>query len=202
MKRAVGKISRRLGIGITDKGQKVLERRLYAPGQHGNQRRGKMSEYGLQLMEKQKLRHIFGMREKAFRNLYKRANRMPGKTADEFLTLLERRLDNVIYRSGLARTRDQAKQIVGHGHIRVNGRKMDIPSYSVRVSDVIEIREKSLNGKFFTALFAEKSPELFQPPSWIEWNGDKKTLKIVAYPSLEEAESRVDMQFVVEFYSR
>ncbi len=126
----VGKVSRRLGIGITDKGQRILEKRSYAPGQHGpNMRRRQASDYSVRLLEKQKARYMYGLLEKQFRRMYKQADRMPGATGANLFVLLERRLDNVVYRMGLANTRSQARQLVNHGHVTVNGRKTDIPSY-------------------------------------------------------------------------
>ena len=137
------KISRRLGFSILENG-KELNRRAYAPGQHG-QKRKKQTEYGLQLAEKQKVRHMYGVNEKQFHNTFNQAGKMEGIHGYNFLCLLERRLDNVVYRLGFASTRRQARQLVNHGHFLVNGVKTDIPSYRVNVGDVIEVRERSLN---------------------------------------------------------
>ena len=137
------KISRRLGISLSGTG-KELARRPYAPGQHGPNSRGKQSEYGMQLTEKQKLRHMYGMNERQFRNLFVKASKIKeGKHGVNFMILLEQRLDNVVYRLGLATTRRQARQFVNHGHILVDGKRVDIPSYRVEVGQVISVREKS-----------------------------------------------------------
>ena len=139
------KQSRRLGFSLTGTG-KELARRNYVPGQHGPNNRSKLSEYGLQLTEKQKLRFSYGLSERQFRNLFVKASKIKeGKHGVNFMILLEQRLDNVVYRLGLATTRRQARQLVNHGHITVNGKKVDIPSYRVNIGDVIEVREKSLN---------------------------------------------------------
>ena len=139
------KLSRRLGISLSGTG-KELARRPFPPGQHGPNSRGKKSEYGLQLTEKQKLRHMYGMNERQFRNLFVRASKIKeGKHGVNFMILLERRLDNVVYRLGLASTRRQARQLVNHGHVTVDGKRVDIASYEVEVGQVIGIREKSKN---------------------------------------------------------
>ena len=128
----IAKISRRLNIALTEKAQKVLNKRPFPPGQHGpSARRRQMSDYGMQLQEKQKARYMYGVLEKQFRNLYSRAQRVPGETGAALFMLLERRLDNVVYRMGLATTRQQARQLVAHGHVTVNGRKTNIPSFTV-----------------------------------------------------------------------
>ena len=137
------KVSRRLGFSLSGTG-KELSRRPYAPGQHGQDRRGSLSEYGLQLREKQKLRMTYGLTERQFSNLFKRAGKIrEGKHGDNFMILLERRLDNVVYRLGLASTRRQARQLVNHGHITVDGKRVDIPSYEVEPGQVISLRERS-----------------------------------------------------------
>ncbi|MCY7704764.1 30S ribosomal protein S4, partial [Bacillus safensis] len=138
------KISRRLGISLSGTG-KELEKRPYAPGPHGPGQRKKLSEYGLQLQEKQKLRHMYGVNERQFRTLYDKAAKLPGKQGENFMILLETRLDNLVYRLGLARTRRQARQLVNHGHILVDGSRVDIPSFSVKPGQTIALREKSQN---------------------------------------------------------
>src|SRR5690606_12408481 len=137
-------LSRRLGISLSGTG-KELEKRPYAPGQHGPNQRKKLSEYGLQLQEKQKLRHMYGVNERQFRTTFNHASKMQGIVGENFMILLESRLDNLVYRLGLGRTRRAARQLVNHGHITVNGRKVDIPSYRCSVGDVISVREKSRN---------------------------------------------------------
>ena len=138
------KFSRRLGISLSGTG-KELEKRPYAPGQHGPNQRKKLSEYGLQLQEKQKLRLMYGVTERQFRNLFDKAGKMTGKHGENFMILLETRLDNVVYRMGLARTRRAARQLVNHGHVLVDGKRVDIPSYSVKPGQEISLREKSRN---------------------------------------------------------
>ena len=139
------KRSRRLGISLSGTG-KELARRSYAPGQHGPNQRGRLSEYGTQLHEKQKLRWMFGLNERQFRTLFARAGKIrEGQHGTNFMILLERRLDNVVYRLGLATTREQARQLVNHGHITVDGKRVDIPSYEVKVGQTISLKEKSKN---------------------------------------------------------
>src|SRR6185295_3289358 len=136
------KLSRRLGISLSGTG-KELEKRPYAPGQHGPNQRKKLSEYGLQLQEKQKLRYMYGLNERQFRNLFNKAGKMKGIHGENFMILLESRLDNLVYRLGLARTRKQARQLVNHGHVLVDGRRVDIPSYTVTPGQTIGLRERS-----------------------------------------------------------
>ena len=138
------KLSRRLGISLSGTG-KELEKRPYAPGPHGPNQRKKLSEYGLQLQEKQKLRHMYGVTERQFRNLFDKAGKLAGIHGENFMVLLESRLDNVVYRLGLARTRRAARQLVNHGHILVDGSRVDIPSYRVTPGQTISLREKSRN---------------------------------------------------------
>ncbi len=135
------KISRRLGISLSGTG-KELQKRPYPPGQHGPGQRRKLSEYGLQLQEKQKLRHMYGVNERQFRKTFEEAGKMPGKHGENFMILLESRLDNLVYRLGLARTRRQARQLVTHGHILVDGSRVNIPSYRVKPGQTIAVREK------------------------------------------------------------
>ncbi|TXK92160.1 30S ribosomal protein S4, partial [Parageobacillus sp. SY1] len=138
------KISRRLGISLSGTG-KELQKRPYPPGQHGPSQRRKLSEYGLQLQEKQKLRHMYGVNERQFRKTFEEAGKMPGKHGENFMILLESRLDNLVYRLGFARTRRQARQLVTHGHILVDGNRVNIPSYRVKPGQTISVREKSRN---------------------------------------------------------
>src|SRR5699024_4529129 len=140
----IWKKSHRFGIVLTGTG-KELDKRPYAPGQHGANQRRKLSEYGLQLQEKQKLRFMFGLNERQFRNLFDSAGKMKGVHGENFMVLLESRLDNLVYRLGFARTRRQARQLVNHGHITVDGQRTNIPSYSVKIGQTIGLREKSKN---------------------------------------------------------
>jgi len=177
----------------------AMERRAYPPGQHG-QSRSKLTDYGIQLREKQKVKRIYGLVEKQFKLTYKRAARMKGVTGHNLLILLERRLDNVVYRLGFANSRRQARQWVRHGHILVNGRRVDIPSALVKVGDEITVKEKS-----------RKIPQLQQAmeavarrgvPSWLELDAKNFTGRVKAMPSREELTMPMQEQLIVELYSR
>ncbi|MGO3733185.1 MAG: 30S ribosomal protein S4 [Vagococcus sp.] len=192
------KISRRLGISLSGTG-KELARRPYAPGQHGpNQRRNK-SEYGMQLTEKQKLRHMYGLNERQFRNLFFRAGQIKeGKHGVNFMVLLERRLDNVVYRLGLATTRRQARQFVNHGHILVDGKRVDIPSYEVEVGQVISVREKSKD----LAFIKEAAESTMGRPAFVSFDAEKLEGSLTRLPEREELPQDIDESFVVEFYNK
>lgn len=177
-------------------GKCALERRAYAPGQHGQSRK-KMSEYGVQLRAKQSVRRIYGVLEKPFRNYFKEADRMKGITGENLLILLERRMDNVVYRLGLASSRAEARQLVRHGHFMLNGHKINIPSYLVKAGDEITVREKSRT--------SVKFKELNENPTVPEWLTSKpKDLygKVEALPNRESITIPVDEQLIVELYSR
>jgi len=198
----IAKISRRLNIALTEKAQKVLNKRPFPPGQHGpSARRRQMSDYGMQLQEKQKARYMYGVLEKQFRNLYARAQRVPGETGAALFMLLERRLDNVVYRMGLGATRQQARQLVAHGHITVNGRKTNIPSFTVRVGEKIAVRVESRKRTYFkTSLEAKEL--LHRAPEWMRVVHADLSAEIVALPRREDAEQGINEQLIVEFYSR
>lgn len=198
----VGKMSRRLGIGLTEKGRKILERRPYPPGQHGTGRRGKPSEYARQLLEKQKLRFLYRLSEKQFQRTFQRAKSLSGPTGDNFLVLLEKRLDNVVYRGGFAKTRAQARQIVAHGHITVNGRKSKTPALVVRPGDVIGIRPESAQRPYFVDLKNSGALATQLGLSWLETDADKFTITILENPTREDGEQLADLQAIIEFYSR
>ncbi len=177
---------------------KALTRKPYPPGQHGvRKRRLKTSEYGRQLMEKQKLRYTYGMLEKQFRNLFYKAEHLPGLTGENFLKLLEARLDNVVYRMGFAPTRAAARQLVNHRHIMVNGRVTNIPSYSVRPGDIVEVREKS---KTLQTVISSVSRRKHY--SWIEVDDSALRGKFIRYPEREEIPEKVEEHLIVEFYSK
>ena len=190
------KISRRLKYSITETG-KELQKRNYAPGQHG-QHRGKISEYGTQLQEKQKVRYTYGMSEKQFKKVFNAASKLKGKHGDNFLKLLESRLDNVVYRLGLASTRPQARQLVNHGHITVNGKKVDIPSYRVKPGDVIAIKENSSDHKGIEIALANK----VKRPDFINYDETKRIGTYVRYPERSELNADINESLIVEFYSR
>lgn len=191
------RVSRRLGMSLSGTG-KELARRNYAPGDHGNDRRGRLSEYGMQLREKQKLRYMYGMTERQFRNLFKRAGKIKeGTHGTNFMALLERRLDNMVYRLGLATTRRQARQLVNHGHIMVDGKRVDIPSYEVSVGQVISVREKSKN----LDIIKNAVDAVVARPSYVEFDADKLEGKLVRIPAREDMNADIDESLVVEFYN-
>jgi small subunit ribosomal protein S4 len=191
------KLSRRLGISLSGTG-KELEKRPYAPGQHGPNQRKKLSEYGLQLQEKQKLRHMYGVNERQFRNLFDRAGKMAGKHGENFMVLLESRLDNVVYRLGLARTRRQARQLVNHGHILVDGARVDIPSYRLAAGQTISVREKSRN---FDIIKEAIEVNNFVP-DFLTFDADKLEGTFTRLPERSELPAEINESLIVEFYSR
>ena len=191
------KISRRLGISLSGTG-KELEKRPYAPGQHGPNARGKKSEYGQQLTEKQKLRHMYGMTERQFKNLYNKAGKLQGLHGENFMILLETRLDNLVYRLGLARTRRAARQLVNHGHVLVDGKRVDIPSYSVKPGQTISLREKSAN----LSVVAEAIEVNNFVPEYLSFDADSKVGTFVRLPERSELSAEINEQLIVEFYSR
>lgn len=192
------KISRRLGISLSGTG-KELARRPYAPGQHGPNSRRKVSEYGSQLREKQKLRFMYGLNERQFRNLFIKAGKIrEGRHGDNFMILLERRLDNVVYRLGLATTRAQARQLVSHGHITINGKRVDIPSYQVEIGEEISLRERSRN----LTIVKEALESTVSRPSFVTFDDNKMVGSLVRLPEREELEPEVDESLVVEYYNQ
>lgn len=191
------KLSRRLGISLTGTG-KEIEKRPYAPGQHGPTQRVKLSEYGLQLQEKQKLRFMFGVNERQFRTLFNKAGKMPGKHGENFMILLETRLDNVVYRMGLARTRRAARQLVNHGHILVDGKRLDIPSYSVRPGQEIALRERSQNLDVINEALEVNN----FVPEYVTFDVEAKKGQFVRFPERSELPAEINEALIVEFYSR
>ena len=192
------RVSRRLGMSLSGTG-KELARRNYAPGDHGNDRRGRLSEYGMQLREKQKLRYMYGMTERQFRNLFKRAGKIKeGTHGTNFMILLERRLDNMVYRLGLATTRRQARQLVNHGHITVDGKRVDIPSFEVKVGQVISVRDKSKN----LDVTKNAVEAVVARPSYVEFDADKLEGKLVRLPEREDMNVDIDEALIVEFYNK
>ncbi|WP_017756132.1 30S ribosomal protein S4 [Calidifontibacillus oryziterrae] len=191
------KLSRRLGISLSGTG-KELEKRPYAPGQHGPNQRKKLSEYGLQLQEKQKLRHMYGVNERQFRNTFGEAGKMKGIHGENFMILLESRLDNLVYRCGLARTRRQARQLVNHGHIMVNGKRVDIPSYRVKPGQTISVREKSQN----LDIIKEAIEINNFVPDFLTFDAEKLEGTYTRFPERSEMPAEINEAFIVEFYSR
>ena len=194
----ITKKSRRLGVDLVGE-DKAYERRPYPPGQHGRARQ-KESEYRLQLQEKQKARHTYGVLEKQFRRYYETANEKQGRTGDILLQLLESRLDNVAYRAGFARTRRHARQLVVHGHFLVNGRKVNIPSYQVTQHDVIEVREKS---REMTPFIVARETHGERPvPAWLEVVPNAMKALVHQLPTREQIDTPVQEQLIVEYYSK
>ena len=192
------RVSRRLGMSLSGTG-KELARRNYAPGDHGNDRRGRLSEYSMQLREKQKLRYMYGMTERQFRNLFKRAGKIKeGTHGTNFMILLERRLDNMVYRLGLATTRRQARQLVNHGHITVDGKRVDIPSFEVKVGQVISVRDKSKN----LDVIKNAVEAVVARPSYVEFDADKLEGKLGRLPEREDMNADIDEALIVEFYNK
>jgi small subunit ribosomal protein S4 len=178
----------------------AFERRSYAPGQHGQRRGGKLSDYGIQLREKQKVKRIYGVFEGQFRRYYYKAERQKGITGTNLLVLLERRLDNIVYRMGFASSREQARQLVRHNHFTVDGKKVNIPSYQVKSGDVIEVREKSR--KIPVIQEAMETVVRREMPPWIEVDGDNFRGVVKAFPSREELTMPINEQLIVELYSK
>lgn len=193
----VWKISRRLGFSILETGEE-LQKRNYAPGQHGPTRRPKMTNYGLQLREKQRIRHMYGVNERQFYNTFVKASKMKGVKGDNFLFLLESRLDNVVYRMGLARTRRAARQLVNHGHILVNGKKVDIPSFVVKVGTEISVKEGSRN----FAIITESLEATLNTVAYVTFDKDAKKGTFVRLPERSELNQEINESLVVEFYNR
>ena len=192
------KVSRRLGISLSGTG-KELARRPYAPGQHGQNNRRKLSEYGLQLREKQKLRMTYGLSERQFANLFVKAGKIrEGKHGDNFMILLERRLDNVVYRLGLATTRRQARQLVNHGHITVDGKRVDIPSYEVKPGQVISLRERSKN----LQVVKDAVEAVVGRAPFVSFDENKMEGSLVRLPEREELDANIDEALVVEYYNK
>ena len=191
------KKSRRYGFSTLENG-KDLAKRPYAPGQHGAGRRKKISEYGIQLQEKQKIRFMYGLNEKQFRRLFDRASKLKGVHGENFLKLLESRLDNLVYRMGLSNTRRGARQLVNHGHILVNGNKVDIPSYSCKPGDVISVKENSLD---HPAIKASLEAHVTKP-AYVEFDDKKLTGTYLRCPERTELSADINESLVVEFYNR
>ncbi len=194
----ITKKSRRLGTDLVGN-DKAFERRAYPPGMHGRGRT-KESEYLLQLREKQKARYAYGVLEKQFRRYYEEATRQSGKTGDNLLIILESRLDNVLYRAGLATTRRQARQLVVHGHLLVNGKKVNVPSYRVSPYDVIDIREKSMN--LYPLVVARETHNEKVVPGWLTVRPNKGRILVHQLPVREQITIDVSEQLIVELYSK
>ncbi len=202
---AVCKLCRREGKKLFLKGDRcytnkcALERRAYAPGQHGQSRK-KQSEYGTQLRAKQTARRFYGINEVQFSKYYEMAVKMPGMTGENLLKVCESRLDNIVYLLGWANSRAEARQLVTHGHFCVNGHCVDIPSYLCRAGEVISIRNKSLDSDKFTAIFEANAAR--PVPAWLETDGENRSAKVVNLPEREQIQCPVEEHLIVEFYSK
>ena len=198
------RLCRRAGQKLFLKGERcyspkcALERRAFPPGQNGQGRRSKMSDYGLQLREKQKTKRFYGLQETQFRNLFDKAARKQGITGENLLILLETRLDNVVFRLGFASSRKEARQLVTHGHFQVNGKKVNIPSYEVKAGDVITVKEKSQS----SPKFKEVKDMTITVPSWMTVDVQKLEGKVVTIPTREEIDTPIAEHLIVELYSK
>lgn len=192
------KISRRYGEPIMGP-SKALTKKNYPPGVHGRGRRSKKSEYALQLMEKQKVKYTYGVLERQFRNLFHRAAVKEGITGENLLKLCEARLDNTVFRLGIAPTRRAARQLVSHKHVMVDGEIVNIPSYSLRPGQIVTVREKSRSLEAVTDSLAGHSSKRF---NWLEWDGSQMTGKFVTYPERDQIPENVNEQLIVELYSK
>lgn len=191
------KQARRVDFSITETG-KELARRPYGPGQHGKDRKGKLSDYGTQLKEKQKVRFMYGLNERQFRKTFDEAAKLQGIHGTNFLRLLESRLDNLVYRAGFASTRRGARQLVNHGHITVNGKKVDIPSYRVKVGDVISLKEDDKNLK----VVEEALSKITKRVDFITYDENKKEATFVRLPERNELNADINEALIVEFYNK
>lgn len=196
---SVWKKSRRLGFSVLETGEE-LTRRNTIPGQHGNARRPKLTNYGIQLQEKQRIRHTYQLSEKQFYNIYLKASKKAGSAGENFLVMLESRLDNIVYRMGFARTRRASRQLVNHGHVLVDGKKVDIPSFQVKPGQVIEIRERAKN----LSVINEALEAATATVDFVEVNKDAKKGTYVRYPERKElfTAQEINELLVVEFYNR
>ena len=191
------KKARRVGFSISETG-KELARRPYRPGQHGNDRKAKESDYGTQLKEKQKVRFMYGLNERQFRKTFEEASKMKGIQGTNFLRLLESRLDNLVYRIGFSTTRRGARQLVNHGHVTVNGKKVDIPSYRVKVGDVISIKEDDKNLK----VVLDSLTKINKRVDYITYNEGKMEGTYVRLPERNELNADINEALIVEFYNK
>ncbi len=203
----VCRLCRREGMKLYLKGERchtekcAIEKRNFVPGQHGKEKKAKILGYGLQLREKQKARRYYGILEGQFRTYFEKGSRMKGITGENLLNMLERRLDNVVYRMGFGTSRNQARQIVRHGHMQVNGRKVNIPSFQVKPGDVIEVREKSKNHA--AILHAKEATAAYPNPNWLEVDRDALKARVLQQPKREElVQIQLNEQLIVELYSK
>lgn len=196
------KQSRREGYALHSKAHKIMARKSGIPGEHAHGRASKPSMYALQLREKQKVRRLYGLLEKQFAKLMNEAVRRPGLSGENLLELLERRLDNTVYRAGFATSRRAARQLVSHGHFELNGRRVDIPSIRVKAGDKIVVRNKSSKSGYFSNMDDVVANTSQQPLSWVKGDVKKLTIEVTGIPQRDEAEPEINEQLIVEYYSR
>ena len=196
------KQSRREGVALHPKAHKIMVRKSGIPGEHAGGRQSKPSMYATQLREKQKVRRMYGLLEKQFAKLMNEASRKEGLAGENLLQLLERRLDNAVYRAGFATSRRGARQLVSHGHFELNGRRVDIPSIRVKAGDIIVVRPKSQKSGYFAQINDVVSNSLQGPLSWLKADVKKLKIEITGLPKREEAEANINEQLIVEYYSR
>mgnify|MGYP000082678772 FL=1 len=196
------KQSRREGYALHPKAHKIMVRKSGIPGQHAHNRQGKGSLYLTQLREKQKVRRIYGLLEKQFANLMKKATKRQGLAGENLLQMLETRLDNAVYRAGFATSRRAARQLVSHGHFMLNGKRVNIPSIAVKPGDKIEVRAKSTKSAYFANLSEVVKNSVQKPLSWLKSDQNKMVIEITGLPKRDEAEDDINEQLIVEFYSR
>ena len=194
---SINRVSRRLGFSTLENG-KELAKRPYAPGQHGNKRAKKLSNYGVQLQEKQKLRFMYGLSEKQFKTTFEKAGKMKGVHGDNLFKLLESRLDNLVYRLGFSTTRRGARQLVNHGHITVNGKKVDIPSYTCKPGDVITVKD---NAKDMT-IIKSSLEALLKRVEFVTYDENKMAGTYVRYPERNELNADINESLIIEYYNR
>jgi small subunit ribosomal protein S4 len=192
------KVARRFGEAIFGP-SKALTKKAYPPGQHGRGRRKKQSEYAVQLMEKQKVKYLYGVLEKQFANLFDKAAHVPGITGENLLAFLESRLDNVVYRLGIAPTRRAARQLVSHKHITVNGEVVNIPSYHVKPGAIVAVREKSKSLEAITNSLSVRNARQF---GWLEWDAKEFAGKVISTPQRDQIPEKIEEQLIVELYSK
>ena len=196
------KQSRREGYALHPKAHKIMVKKSGIPGEHAHGRQSKPSLYQTQLREKQKVRRLYGLLEKQFARLMKEATRKPGLTGENLLQFLEQRLDNTVYRAGFATSRRAARQLVGHGHFELNGRRVDIPSIRIKSGDVITVRDKSKKSGYFTAIDEVIGNTSQEPKSWFKSDVKKFKIEVTGSPTRQEAEPEINEQLIVEYYSR
>lgn len=196
------KQSRREGYALHPKAHKILAKKSGIPGQHAHGRAGKQSLYATQLREKQKVRRTYGLLEKQFARLMGEASRKQGLTGENLLQMLELRIDNAVYRAGFATSRRAARQLVGHGHFELNGRRVDIPSIRLKPGDVITVRPKSTKSGYFTQINDVLGNSIQGPLSWLKSDSKKLKIEVTGLPKREEAEADINEQLIVEYYSR